>query len=76
MLTAFLDIKGAFDNTSYNSMVYAAHNRGAQSTIYRWMEHKRSRHIQARLLDTSHEVLASKGCPQGGTESTTWPAAS
>lgn len=46
-------------NTLYKSMVQAASNRGIQSIICRWKDHVlRNRRIQARLLDTSWEVLA------------------
>lgn len=33
MLTTFIDIKSAFDNTSYESMVQAARNCEVQTTL-------------------------------------------
>jgi hypothetical protein len=59
-LCAFLDI-GAFDNTSYESIIRSAH------TICRWIEATlQSCQIQANLVGEIIEVKATRGSPQGG----------
>ena len=66
-LCAFLDIEGAFDNTSYASINTALRNKGADTTTMRWIQAMlSSREITAALGDTSITVTAIKGCPQGG----------
>ena len=66
-LGAFLDIEGAFDNTSFASMISSARNRGLESTACRWIDSMlRSRRIQSQLAGSSREVEATRGCPQGG----------
>jgi hypothetical protein len=37
-LGAFLDIEGAFDNTSFNAMVGAARGRGLEETCCKWIK--------------------------------------
>lgn len=67
VLCAFLDIEGAFDNTSYTSIKTALLNRGVDETTTNWIESMLiSREISASLGDTSIVITASKGCPQGG----------
>jgi hypothetical protein len=36
-LGAFLDIEGAFDNTSFNTIITAARERGLEETCCRWI---------------------------------------
>ncbi|KAI5735212.1 hypothetical protein M8J77_015582 [Diaphorina citri] len=66
-LSAFLDIEGAFDNTSYNSIIRAASSKGINSNLTRWIEAMlRGRIIKANLFNETVEVRATRGCPQGG----------
>ena len=59
-LAAFMDIEGAFDNTSYQSMIISAN-------ITKWINSmQQSRIIRANLLGDVREVTATRGCPQGG----------
>ncbi|KAK9704100.1 Reverse transcriptase (RNA-dependent DNA polymerase) [Popillia japonica] len=66
-LVAFLDIEGAFDNTSFKSMIRAASNRGVEDTICKWIKAM----LEGQLVETSlagetMQVTVRKGCPQGG----------
>lgn len=66
-LCAFLDIEGAFDNTSYASINTALLNRRVDNTTMSWIQNMlSSREITATLGDASITVTATKGCPQGG----------
>lgn len=63
----FIDIEGAFDNATYESMYKAVEKRGTKSTLVRWIRLM----LQHRILKTtlSNECIimeAGKGCPQGG----------
>lgn len=63
----FLDIEGAFDNTSFDSISRAVKRRGVGQSIVRWIDSAlRTRNIQTMLGSTSEEVSATRGCPQGG----------
>jgi hypothetical protein len=66
-LDAFLDIEGAFDNTSYDSMCSALTRHGVDQTIIRWIRAT----LEGRLVTTalggvSRSVTVYKGCPQVG----------
>lgn len=64
---AFLDIEGAFDNTSFDSICAAAAYHGFEDTIIRWMRAMLAeRKIIAASEDTAVKVSVRKGCPQGG----------
>lgn len=66
-LGAFLDIEGAFDNTSFESMILAASNRGIDNTTCRWVKAMlQSRQVHATLVNETTHVSVAKGCPQGG----------
>ena len=61
-----LDIEGAFDNTSYDSMCSALTRHGVDQTIVRWIRAT----LEGRLVTTalggfSRNFAVSKGCPQG-----------
>jgi hypothetical protein len=45
-LGAFLDIEGAFDNTSFNAMVGAARGCGLEETCCRWIRSM----LESRLM--------------------------
>ena len=47
-LGAFLDIEGAFDNTSFNAITTAAREHGLEETSYRWVRSK----LESRLVHT------------------------
>ncbi|RVE41603.1 hypothetical protein evm_013751 [Chilo suppressalis] len=65
-LGTFIDIEGAFDKTSFASIVDALGKHGVDETIIYWVSNMlRNRLI--RLQDDNHlRALATKGCPQGG----------
>lgn len=66
-LAAFLDIEGAFSNTSFHSMVKALEECGVSKTVVRWVSAMlNSRSILATLGSESIRVRAGRGCAQGG----------
>ncbi|XP_054287676.1 uncharacterized protein LOC129003409 [Macrosteles quadrilineatus] len=63
----FMDIQGAFDNVSYQSIEEALTDREIPQEIVCWiMALLRSREISATVGDSSVIVEARRGCPQGG----------
>jgi hypothetical protein len=67
VLGAFLDIEGAFDNTSFNAMVGAVRGRGLEKTCCRWIRSMlESRLVHACLTGSSLTARVARGCPQGG----------
>lgn len=67
LLAAFLDIEGAFDNASHNSMKNVMIKRNFDKTIVDWIFEM----LQKREITCSHgistvTVRTVKGCPQGG----------
>jgi hypothetical protein len=66
-LGVFLDIEGAFNNTSYDSMCMALARHGVDHTIVRWVKATaEGRRAIATLGSLSRSVAVSRGCPQGG----------
>jgi hypothetical protein len=66
-LSAFLDIEGALNSTSYGSMCAVIARHGSDHTIIRWIRATlEGRQATATLGETSVSVAVSKGCPQGG----------
>jgi hypothetical protein len=66
-LGAFLDIEGAFDNTSFDTMVGAARGRGLEDTCCRWIRSMlESRLVHAFLNGSSTAARVAGGCPQKG----------
>jgi hypothetical protein len=66
-LGVFLDIEGAFNSTSYDSMCAALARHGVYHTIFRCIRSTLvGRQATAILGETSVSVAVSKGCPQGG----------
>jgi hypothetical protein len=66
-LGAFLDIEGASDNTSLQSMILAASNHGTDNTCCRWLKAiLKSRQVQATMFNETLQVSMAKGYPQGG----------
>lgn len=66
-LCAFLDIEGAFDNTPIYSLIRGLTTKNVDATTIKWIEAMLStRTIKLSLHGTNHEVVTTRGCPQGG----------
>lgn len=66
-LCAFLDIEGAFDNTSTEVIVRCLQDRNIDDTTVGWIEAMlTSRLVTTTLLDSTILVRVTRGCPQGG----------
>ena len=66
-LRVFLDIEGAFNNTSYDSMRAALARHGVDHTIVRWIRATlEGRMATVTLGGLTRSVAVSRGCPQGG----------
>lgn len=66
-LGAFLDIEGAFDNTSFGVIVDAARKHGVENSIIEWITNMlSSRVVSATLFEETVSIKTTKGCPQGG----------
>lgn len=66
-LAAFLDIEGAFDNTSSRSIIARLESRNVKQSIVRWVNNVlRCRRVEASLCGETRKVSAPRGCPQGG----------
>jgi hypothetical protein len=66
-LRAFLDIEGAFDNTSYLSIIRSAQRKGINDTLCRWIDATlNGRRMMTTLFDETVEVLVGGGCPWWG----------
>jgi hypothetical protein len=64
---AFLDIEGAFNNTSFNSITTAARERGLEETCCRWVRSMlKSRLVHTSFMGSSLTARVAGGCPQGG----------
>jgi hypothetical protein len=66
-LGAFLDIEGAFDNTSFNAITKAARQRGLEETCCRWIRSMlEGRLVHTSLMGSNLTAQVVGGCPQGG----------
>jgi hypothetical protein len=66
-LGVFLDIEGAFNNASYDSMFATLVRHGVNHTIVRCVKATlEGRQDIAMLGSLSSSVAVSRGCPQGG----------
>jgi hypothetical protein len=66
-LGVFLDIEGAFNNTSNDSMCTALTRHGVDHTIVRWIRSTlEGRLATATLGGFTRGIAVSRGCPQGG----------
>ena len=64
---AFIDIEGAFDRTTFESIKKAATTHGIKPTICKWIECMlKGRIIQSGLLGDELWATTTRGCPQGG----------
>lgn len=69
-LCVFLDVEGAFDNTSFDAICEAAREFRVDGTIIDWMHFMlRTRTITASLSGTAVRARVGRGCPQGGVTS-------
>jgi hypothetical protein len=65
-LGAFLHIEGAFDRTTFDTIIQAAGRHGIEPAICKWIcAMLESRNISATLSGETHRVSAARGCPQG-----------
>ena len=65
-LGAFLDIEGAFNSTSYDTMCDALVRHGSTDTIVRWIRATLEGRVAVVTLDEfSLRFAISWGCPQG-----------
>jgi hypothetical protein len=63
----FLDIEGAFDNSSFGSMDATSGEHEVALTMRRWIDAMlRCRSIRVENRGSSVRVLINRGCPQGG----------
>lgn len=66
-LCVFMDVEGAFDNTSFAAIGSAAARFGINSTVVGWIHQMlRSRIVTASLEGTAVGARVDRGCPQGG----------
>lgn len=66
-LAAFLDIQGAFDNTSFQSIDQALTDKNVDPLIREWiLAMLKDRQIRTSINDCHSTVRAARGCPQGG----------
>lgn len=66
-LCAFMDIEGAFDNTSLESIEEAANRKGFHPVITSWIKSMLScRTIKAYMAGESVVIRAERSCSQGG----------
>lgn len=66
-LVSFIDIEGAFDNTSFNAIIKTLKDRGINNLINRWIFKMLStRKLSACLFEHAKKsITVRKGCPQG-----------
>lgn len=66
LLCAFIDIEGAFDNTSIESITTATERKGLDLSITTWIKAMlQSRKVKATLAGTTLIIGTTKDCPQG-----------
>jgi hypothetical protein len=66
-LGAFLDIEGAFDNTSFSATIEYVRERGLQEACCRWIwSMLDNRLVHTSLKGSSLTAKVGGGCPQGG----------
>jgi len=66
-LGVFLDIEGAFNNTSYDTMCAALARHGVDYIIIQWIRATLEGQLATvTVSEFSRSVAVSRGCPQGG----------
>lgn len=69
-LCVFLDVEGAFDNTSFDAICDAARGFQVHDTIINWIHCMlKTRTVTASLNGTDVRARVGRGCPQGGVTS-------
>ena len=72
-LGVFLDMEGAFDNTSYDSMCSALTRHGVDQTIIRWIRATlEGKLATAAFKAISRSVAVTRGCPREGLSPILW----
>lgn len=67
LLCAFLDIEGAFDNTSLRSIMQASRGKGIDETSCRWIDCMlKERLVYTSIMGETLVARVERGCPQGG----------
>ena len=71
-LGLFMDIKGAFNNLTYQAILTAMESKNVDKTIIEWYKHfLESRIVTSTLGTSTEECKCTRGCPQGGCLSST-----
>jgi hypothetical protein len=66
-LGAFLDIAGAFDNTSFESISSALISKGVDRATSNWISSMLSERLITTTLGSNEKIIkVTRGCPQGG----------
>lgn len=66
-LGVFIDIEGAFDKTTFDSINTALRERGVNDTLREWIIHfLKHRAVHITVGNTTIRGTVSRGCPQGG----------
>jgi Reverse transcriptase (RNA-dependent DNA polymerase) len=66
-LAVFVDIEGAFDNTSFDTITKAARNKGVNECTLKWINTMlKNRLIRSSLDDEEVNYNPTRECPQGG----------
>jgi ribonuclease HI len=66
-LAVFIDIEGAFDNTSYEEISRAATEMRINEISLRWIKAMlKNREVKSRVGESKIGIKPTRGCPQGG----------
>ena len=67
LIGTFMDIAGAFDSTSFDSITNACFKFGIDDSIIKWIKYMlKSRRVEFELNGHVTSISVAKGCPQGG----------
>lgn len=67
LMCTFMDIEGAFNNTSIESIIKASREKGIDATSCRWIDCMlRNRIIYTSIMGEDTVARVGGGCPQGG----------
>jgi Reverse transcriptase (RNA-dependent DNA polymerase) len=63
----FLDVAGAFDNASFDSMITASHEHDVDDLSMKWIGSMlKNRTVRAEIRGESSMMEVRRGCSQGG----------
>jgi ribonuclease HI len=63
----FLDVEGAFDNASFDSMITASYDHTVDNMTTKWIDSMlKYRAVRAEIRGVSSTMKVRRGCPQGG----------